>query len=376
MLQPITQLSQRNFLNTADFTQEEIAYLIDLALALKNGIAQKSLAGKSLATLFFNPSVRTRVSFATAMFKLGGQALDINGESAWSFEYGDGAVMDGSTIEHVKEVAPVLSRYCNAIAIRCSELVTKSAESAKVGDWETAKQDIVLSGFAKYATVPVINMESNVYHPCQGLGDAMTIKEKFGQTQGKKYVLTWAYHPKALPMATPNSQMLAACDLGMDVVIAHPEGWDLDPEILSIADKRAQQSGGSFAIENNMEAALADADVVCAKSWGALKYYGHWDEEKQLRAQYKNWIVTQEKLQHTKLLTHDANPQRGHGELRSTQASGVMQGSRNALVMHCLPIRRNIEISDDVLDSPSAIVIDEAENRMWAQMAILASLIE
>ena len=347
MLQTITQLSQRNFLNTADFTQEEIAYLIDLALALKNGMAQKSLAGKSLATLFFNPSVRTRISFATAMFKLGGQALDINSESAWAFEYGDGVVMDGSTIEHVKEVAPVLSRYCDAIAIRCSELVTKSAESAKVGDWETAKQDIVLNSFAKYATVPVINMESNIYHPCQGLGDAMTIKEKFGQTQGKRYVLTWAYHPKALPMATPNSQMLAACDLGMDVVIAHPQGWDLDPDILAIADKRAKQSGGSFAIENDMEAALADADVVCAKSWGALKYYGHWDEEKELRTQHKNWIVTQEKLQHT----------------------------RNALVMHCLPVRRNIEISDDVLDSPSSIVIDEAENRMWAQMAILASLL-
>lgn len=347
MIQTITRLAQRNFLNTADFTQEEIIYLIDLALALKNGIAQKSLAGKSLATLFFNPSVRTRVSFATAMFKLGGQALDINSESAWAFEYGDGVVMDGSTIEHVKEVAPVLSRYCDAIAIRCSELVTKSAESARVGDWETAKQDIVLNSFAKYATVPVINMESNVYHPCQGLGDAMTIKEKFGRTQGKKYVLTWAYHPKALPMATPNSQMLAACDLGMDVVIAHPQGWDLDPDILALADQRAQQSGGSFAIENDMEAALVDADVVCAKSWGALKYYGNWDEEKQLRSQYKNWIVTQEKLRHT----------------------------RNAQVMHCLPVRRNIEISDDVLDSPSSIVIDEAENRMWAQMAILASLL-
>jgi N-acetylornithine carbamoyltransferase len=348
MLKPITQLSQRNFLNTADFTQAEIAHLIDLALALKNGQTHKSLAGKSLAMLFFNPSVRTRVSFATAMFKLGGQALDINSESAWAFEYGDGVVMDGSTIEHVKEVAPVLSRYCDAIAIRCSELVTKSAASASVGDWETARQDIVLSSFAQYATVPVINMESNVYHPCQGLGDAVTMKEKFGQTQGKKYVLTWAYHPKALPMATPHSQMLAACDLGMDVVVAHPQGWELDPAILALADQRAKQSGGSFTIEHNMEAALADADVVCAKSWGALKYYGHWDEEKQLRAPYKHWIVTQEQLRHT----------------------------RNALVMHCLPVRRNIEISDDVLDSSSSIVIDEAENRMWAQMAILASLIK
>jgi N-acetylornithine carbamoyltransferase len=339
--------TQRHFLNTANLPQDEIISLVDLALSLKHGEINKTLTGKTLATLFFNPSVRTRVSFASAMFKLGGQALDISSEGAWAFEYRDGVVMDGSTIEHVKEVAPVLSRYCDALAIRCSELVTKSAESAKVGDWHTAKQDIVLNSFAKYATVPVINMESNVYHPCQGLGDAVTIKEKFGYTQGKKYVLTWAYHPKALPMATPNSQMLAACDLGMDVVIAHPEGWDLDPEILASAEQRARQAGGSLSIEHNMESALNGTHVVCAKSWGALKYYGNWNEEREQRAQHKDWIVNQDKLRHT----------------------------QNALVMHCLPVRRNIEISDDVLDSPSSIVIDEAENRMWAQMALLASLL-
>lgn len=342
------QLAQRNFLNTADLSQQEIHALIDLALGLKHGTVQASLAGKTLATMFFNPSVRTRVSFASAMHKLGGLALDINSESAWSFEYGDGVVMDGSTIEHIKEVAPVLSRYCDAIAVRCSELITKSAESAQsAGGWETAKQDIVLNSFAKYASVPVINMESNTYHPCQGLGDAVTIKEKLGQTQHKKYVLTWAYHPKALPMATPNSQMLAACDLGMDVVIAHPEGWELDPHILNVATKRATDSGGSLTIENDMQHAFAGADVICAKSWGALKYYGNWDEEKQLRANLKHWIVDQNSLRH----------------------------SANAHVMHCLPVRRNVEISDDVLDGPNSIVIDEAENRMWAQMALLVSLL-
>jgi len=190
-------------------------------------------------------------------------------------------------------------------------------------------------------------MESNVYHPCQGLGDAVTIKEKLGHTQGKKYVLTWAYHPKALPMATPNSQMLAACDLGMDVVLAHPAGWDLDSDILASAEQRVHQSGGSFSITHNMESAVENAHVICAKSWGALKHYGNWHEEKEQRTQHKNWIVNQHKLQHT----------------------------QDALVMHCLPVRRNVEISDDVLDSSSSIVIDEAENRMWAQMALLASLL-
>ncbi|GCE11472.1 N-acetylornithine carbamoyltransferase [Tengunoibacter tsumagoiensis] len=340
-------LSQRNFLNTADLTLQEIQQLIELALKLKQGQSQASLAGKTLATLFFNPSVRTRVSFATAMFKLGGQALDISSEGAWAFEYRDNIVMNGATIEHVKEVAPVLSRYCDGIAIRCSELVTKSAESAKVGAWETAKQDIVLKSFAKYATVPVINMESNVYHPCQGLGDAVTIKEKLGQTQGKKYVLSWAYHPKALPMATPNSQMLAACDLGMDVVVAHPEGWELDPEILAVAQRRAEQSGGRFSISHDQDEALEGAQIVCAKSWGALKYYGQWEKEKELRVQHQDWIIDESKLQ----LTDQAH------------------------VMHCLPVRRNVEISEGVLDGPQSIVIDEAENRMWAQMALLATLL-
>lgn len=342
------RLSQRDFLNTADLPQQEIHELLALALALKQGQAQASLAGKTLATLFFNPSVRTRVSFASAMNKLGGLALDINSESAWAFEYRDGVVMDGSTIEHIKEVAPVLSRYCDALAIRCSELVTRSAQSAQTrGDWETAKQDLVLNSFAKYATVPVINMESNVYHPCQGLGDALTIKEQLPEPQGKKYVLTWAYHPKALPMATPNSQMLAACDLGMNVVIANPPGWDLDPAILNVAHERARQQGGSLTTSHDMETALDGAHIVCAKSWGALPYYGNWDEEKALRSPLKNWIVSTDSMQRT----------------------------ANGKFMHCLPVRRNVEVTDDVLDGPNSLTIDEAENRMWAQMALLVALL-
>lgn len=341
------QLKGRNFLNTADFTREEIGALIELALELKQGKIRKSLAGKTLAMLFFNPSVRTRVSFATAMFKLGGLALDISSQDAWAFEFADSAVMDGATIEHVKEVAPVLSRYCDALAIRCSELVTRSAESAKVGTWAESKQDKVLNGFVKYASVPVINMESNLYHPCQGLGDAVTIKEKLGQTQSKKYVLSWAYHPKALPVATPNSQMLAACDLGMDVVVTHPQGWELDPEILALATQRAGQGGGSLQVTHDQRAALEGADVVCAKSWGALQYYGDWDAERLVRTELKNWMMDGAK----------------------------MRSTNNALFMHCLPVRRNVEVADDVLDSSHSVVIDEAENRMWAQMALLATLL-
>ena len=344
----IQQQTQHNFLNTADLPQSEILRLVQLALDLKHSRVKKSLAGKTLATLFFNPSVRTRVSFASAMAKLGGQTIEISGDNAWSFEYEDDVVMDGATIEHVKDVAQVLSRYCDALAIRCSELVTKSTASAQVGTWESAKQDTVLNSFARYATVPVINMESNLYHPCQGLGDATTITEQLGSTRHKKYVMTWVYHPKALPMATPNSQILAACDLGMHVVIAHPQGWELDPAILATAHARAQQSGGSLAISHDQQTAVEDADIVCAKSWGALQYYGQWDEEKSLRAGLKHWIVDQQLMQHT----------------------------ANGKFMHCLPVRRNVEVTDGVLDSPASIVIDEAENRMWAQMALLTTLLD
>lgn len=341
-------LKGSNFLNTADLSQEQMWALIDLALRMKQGDVQKNLSGKILAMLFFNPSVRTRVSFAASMFRLGGLAIELTpGQGSWTFEFRENVVMDGTTIEHIKEAAPVLSRYCHAVAVRSSELVTTASESVKVEPWPQVKKDKVINGFARYSTVPVINMESNVYHPCQGLGDALTLKEELGITQGKKYVLTWSYHPKALPMATPNSQMLAACDLGMNVTVVHPEGWDLDPEIIAVAAQRAEASGGSLSVVNSQLEALKDADVVCVKSWGALGFYGNWEDEKKIRSGLKHWIVD----------------------------TGKMKLTNNALLMHCLPVRRNVEISDEVLDSSNSVVLNEAENRMWAQMALLASLL-
>ena len=337
----------KNYYTTFDFTQAEIKYLIDFAIKLKKGKIKKSLSGKTLAMLFFNPSIRTRMSFVVGMQKLDGLAVDLPIKDNYTFEFEDGAVMDKGTIEHVKDAARVLSRYCDAIAIRSSELITSSSESVEVSDWETLKKDKIIKSFMEYATVPVINMESNVFHPCQGLGDAMTIKEKLGSANNKKYVLTWAYHPKALPMATPNSQILAACDLGMEVVVSHPPGWELDSEIVEQMVKRAYASGGSLEFCNSMEEAFQKSTVICAKSWGALKYYGNWEKEKELRDQLKNWIVTQEKMELT----------------------------NNAIFMHCLPVRRNVEVTDEVLDSKNSVILDEAENRMWAQMALLSEII-
>lgn len=339
----------KHFLNTLDYSQKEIESIVKLALSLKEGKVEKTLSGKILGMLFFNPSLRTRLSFASGMYRLGGIAIDlpINSGEAYPFEFQEGAIMDKDKIEHIKEVAPLISRYCDAIAIRSSDLITSGKESVDVSSWEDLKKDTVLNSFAKYATVPVINMESNVWHPCQGLGDAMTLVEKLKIPKKKKYVLTWSYHPKALPMATPNSQILAACDLGMEVVVAHPKGWELDKSIVNALADRSQSAGGSLKFTNSQEEAFQNADVICAKSWGALQYYGNWSAEKKLREHLKHWIVTKEKMQ----LTNDA------------------------YFMHCLPVRRNVKVTDEVLDSSKSIVIDQAENRMWAQMALLTHLL-
>lgn len=335
----------KHFYNTSDFKRGEINKLINLALDLKKGKIKKSLKGKTLAMLFFNPSLRTRMSFMCAMVKLGGNAFDLSEGKSYTFEYGDGTVMDKNTIEHVKDGARALSKYCDAIGIRSSDLVTNSSESKTVEDWEKVKKDKVLQSFMKYASVPVINMESNVYHPSQGLADAVTIVEKLSNR--RKYVLTWVPHPKALPIATPNSQILAACDLGLEVTITHPPAWELDKEMIGMAEKRSKEAGGSLTFESDQEKAFKDADMVCAKSWGALKYYGNWEEEQKIRNGLKNWIVDKEKMNKT----------------------------NNAIFMHCLPVRRNVEVTDEVLDGKNSAVLDQAENRLWAQMAILLELL-
>lgn len=339
----------RHFIKTDDFTQQELLKIIKKAQAFKQrGGGKNRLKNNILAMFFFNPSLRTRLSFIAAIDKLGGLAVDLSsGTGGFPLEFEENVVMDKGNSEHIKEAAAVVSRMSDAIAVRASELVTTSSESVQVASWEKLKQDVVINSFAKYATVPVINIESNVYHPCQGLGDALTILEKIPNPKGKKYVLTWSYHPKALPMATTNSQFMAAADLGMNVTVVYPKGWELDEEIIQTAQDRAKQAGGSLTISNSQEQAFKGADVVCAKSWGAINFYGAWDKEEKAKKKLKNWIVDKDKMKLTS----------------------------NAYFMHCLPIRRNVEATDQVLDSPSSIIIDQAENRLWIQMAILDYLL-
>src|SRR5919199_2877523 len=221
----------KHFLTTADWTREELEGLLDAALRFKRGEDQsKPLAGRSVALVFFNPSLRTRASMQVGVYELGGNAVVLEpGGTSWTLEHRDGAVMDADKTEHVAEFVRVLGRYCVAIGVRTF---------AALKDWDEERRDPVLNAFAKYSDVAVINLESAMHHPCQALADMMTVREKLGEGR-KRVLLTWAWHPKPLPMAVPNSFALAAAQMGHDLTIAHPPGYELDEALLREINGRA-----------------------------------------------------------------------------------------------------------------------------------------
>lgn len=343
-------LRGRNFLTMLDFTVEEVQAIVDHALALKSGREKAVLDGLLSVLMFFNPSVRTRVSCESAMTRFGGAATTINpGKDTWNFECGEGVVMDGNTQEHVRELAPVLSRLGHCIGVRKSDLITVGSSKAEVtGDYAEVSQDPFMHRMAEFAEVPVINLESNRFHPMQGLADQATMVERLGDARGKKYVLTWAWHPKSLPVATPHSQMLAAANLGMDVTVLRPDGWGLEPAVMQAARERAESMGGTVTETEDVSAAMRGAHVVCAKAWGSLDYYGRFEEEARDKQRLREgWMVDEAKMS----MTDDA------------------------FFLHCLPVRRNIVVSDGVLNSANSAVIDEAENRLWTVAAVFSALI-
>ncbi|MBV8879963.1 MAG: N-acetylornithine carbamoyltransferase [Planctomycetaceae bacterium] len=322
-------LKGRSFINTLDFKPAELEFLLDRAKALKKARGKKGrrpLDGRSVAMVFFNPSLRTRVSFEVGIAELGGTAVTMSvGSESWSLEYKEGAVMDQDKTEHIKDAAQVLSRYVDAICVR-------SFPGMKSYDEDMS--DPVISSFRKYATVPVVNMESALWHPCQAMADALTLQEKLGKLKGKKVTLTWAYHPKALPMAVGNSFAAVVSQLGADLTIAHPPEFALEKRFLDSLPRAPR-------IVHSKEEGLAGAQAVYAKSWGGSSFYGKWEEEKKIREGLKSWIC-------------DAVP-------------------KGAVFMHCLPVRRNVEVADAVLDASA--IYDEAENRLHVQKAILSELV-
>ena len=333
------QLTGRDFLSLGDFTSTEIKGLIKAARAMKRGETVTSLTGKTLVAVFFNPSLRTRLSFQIAMERLGGRAIIVNASSdLWAIEFEDGVVMDGRTGEHVKEAARVLERYADAIAVRAFPAFSS---------WEEDRRDRVLGSFAREATCPVINMESSLFHPCQGLADAMTMDERLEETRGRPLLVTWTWHPKALPLAVTHSALQAAAHLGMAVRLACPPGYEPDTEVVDTVRRFAGANGGSLDILHDQREAAAGAAVVYAKSWASRECWGDAEAEMQKRAGYRSWQVTEE----------------------------LMAQTDGAFFMHCLPVRRNVVVADAVLDGPRCAVYDEAENRMWGQMAVLNALL-
>lgn len=330
----------RDFLNTSDLSAQDLGNVIDAAIRFKAGEEKsRPLDGRSVALVFFNPSLRTRASMQVGIYELGGNAVVLEpGGTSWTLEHRDGVVMDADKTEHVAEFVRVLGRYCVAIGVRTF---------AALKDWEAERVDPILNAFAKYSEVPIINLESAMHHPCQAMADMMTIREKRGAGR-KKVLMTWAWHPKPLPMAVPNSFALAAAQMGHDLVIAHPPGYELDDELLDVIRRHSEGAGGRITTSNDVEDAFDGAEVVYAKSWGSKNFYGAPEKDIAERAPYRaKWIVDEQKMART----------------------------NSAVFMHCLPVRRNVIVTDAVIDSASSGVIDEAENRLHIQKAILTQLI-
>jgi N-acetylornithine carbamoyltransferase len=334
-------MTVRHFLSTQDWSRADLDALLARAVAFKRDKLGRDLAGKSIALLFFNPSMRTRTSFELGAFQLGGHAIVLQpGKDAWPIEFDVGTVMDGEAEEHIAEVARVLSRYVDLIGVRAFP---------KFKDWAIDREDRAIRAFAQHASVPVINMET-ITHPCQELAHIMALQQHFGtpNLRGKKYVLTWTYHPKPLNTAVANSALQIATRFGMDVTLLCPTPeYVLDERYMKFAEKNVAENGGSFRVSHDIQSSYSNADVVYAKSWGALPYFGNWESEKPIREKYKNFIVDEAKMKLT----------------------------NNGVFSHCLPLRRNVKATDAVMDSPACIAIDEAENRLHVQKAIMTALV-
>jgi len=331
----------KHFLSTKDFSRPQLESFIDAAIEKKaTREAGKPLDGKSIALVFFNPSFRTRASMQIAVYELGGNPVVLEpGSTSWSLEYREGVVMDGQKAEHLKEFVRVLGRYASAIGVRCF---------AALEDWNSERADPVLNAMARYAEVPIFNLESAMHHPFQAMADMMTLRERFG-IRRPKVLLTWAYHPKPLPMAVPNSFALSATQLGFDLRIAHPQRYELDDTLVDDLRSFALANGSGLEFTNDPDSAFDDVDAVYAKSWGSKHFYGKPEAEAVLRKSLKeSWIVDGRK----------------------------MDRGRSPIFMHCLPVRRNVVVTDGVIDSPSSVVIDEAENRLHIQKAIIAELLK
>jgi len=315
-----------NFLSVKD--AGNINELISAANNFReNPFSQQSLGkGKRMGLIFLNPSLRTRLSTQIAAQNLGMEPVVFNAsQDGWSLEFEEGAIMNGTSVEHIKDAAPILGRYFDILGVRTFPSLKNKEEDYN---------EYVLNQFVKYSGIPVVSLESATVHPLQSLTDVITINDYLPLTNKAKpkVVLTWAPHVKPLPQCVANSfcEWINAWDK-CDFIITHPEGYELDKNYTKGAH-----------VTNSQAQALKDADFVYVKNWSSYKDYGKIEDNDV------NWMLTKEKL----------------------------SPSNNAKIMHCLPVRRNVELSDEVLDSPNSIVTEQASNRVWAAQSVLAQILK
>ena len=304
---------------------DNISELIQMALDYKANPWKDEQLGKRkrIGCLFLNPSMRTRLSTQVAAQQLGMETVIFNvGSEGWALEFEDGAIMNGTTVEHVKDAAPIMGNYFDILAIR-----TFPGLKDKNADYS----EHIIQQFIKYAGIPVLSLESATLHPLQSLTDLITITENWTSTEKPKVVLTWAPHVKPLPQCVANSFAQWVNAWGeANFVITHPAGYELDESFTKGA-----------TITHDQDEALTGADFIYVKNWSAFEPYG------SLPPFGGEWMLSNEKIRHT----------------------------RNAKVMHCLPVRRNVELSDEILDGPHSLITKQASNRVWAAQAVIAELL-
>ncbi|MGS0747145.1 acetylornithine carbamoyltransferase [Halpernia sp. GG3] len=313
----------QNFTSVEDING--LQSIIKKALKIKeNPLAEANKGkGKTIGLVFLNSSLRTRLSSQIAAQNLGLNVLTLNAaQEAWNLEFSDGAIMNGDTVEHIKDAIEVLNQYCDIIAVRCF---------AGMKNKEDDVNESILSQFLKHAKVPVISLESATRHPLQSFADCITITENWKESRKPKVVLTWAPHIKPIAQAVGNSFAEWMQEMDVDLVIANPEGYDLDPKFVK-----------NTTIIHDQNEALKDADFICVKNWSSFENYAEMPEVKE------NWMLTQEKLKLTK----------------------------DAKVMHCLPVRRNVELSDEVMDSENSIIYQQAKNRIFSAQTVFSEILD
>ncbi|MEZ4414670.1 MAG: N-acetylornithine carbamoyltransferase [Gemmatimonadota bacterium] len=330
----------RHFTDLAALDAAAIERLLESAQELEAEPLRETLRGKVLGLVFFNPSLRTLSSFQAGMAQLGGSSFVLApGQGTWKLEVRDGVVMDGDAAEHIREAIPVLGQYADVLGVRAFP------------EGKSLEHDLsepLLASLLRHTCKPLVNLESAMDHPCQALGDWKTLDDTGVPRRGGRMVLSWAWHPKALPLAVPAAVLKMGAMRGMDVTVLRPDGFGLPAPVMERARALAAGAGGSVQETEDREGALEGAHVLYAKSWQSPRYYGDPNGESALRSEFREWCV---------------------------QESWFRPARSDAIFMHCLPVRRNVVVADEVLDGPRSRVVPQAANRLHVQKAILLDLL-